>query len=38
MPIRKRTNKTNRGSQVMPYARECCDGSLWSQGIGRITG
>lgn len=20
------------------YSRECCDGSLWAQGIGRITG
>lgn len=20
------------------YSRKCCDGSLWAQGIGRITG
>ena len=20
------------------YSKECCDGSLWAQGIGRITG
>ena len=49
MPNRNRSRRL-RNSQAVPYrerwnpaspnsnSRECCDGSLWAQGIGRITG
>jgi len=45
MPYRERWNPASPNSSSRAcycedentYSRECCDGSLWAQGIGRIT-